>query len=139
MRTGELISSTNNGERYLNILRNFEINYLDNLPLADYRNIFYQHDGAPPHNSHLINNHLQWIANNGPHLWPPRSPDLSVLDFFIWGTIKNKVYNTALTTREDCMRRVRTAFQDLDPQSIRSTHENFLLRIFNMAIFVMAK
>ncbi|KAJ8954579.1 hypothetical protein NQ318_003110 [Aromia moschata] len=46
-----------NGERYLNILRNFEINYLD-LPLADYRNIFYQHDGAPPHNGHLINNHM---------------------------------------------------------------------------------
>ncbi|KAJ8962486.1 hypothetical protein NQ318_000874 [Aromia moschata] len=79
-------------------------------------------------------------ANNGPHLWPPRSPDLSVLDFFIWGTIKIKVYNTALTTREDCMRRVRTAFQDLDPQLIRrATRENFLLRIFNTAIFVMAK
>ncbi|KAJ8954596.1 hypothetical protein NQ318_003127 [Aromia moschata] len=63
-----------NGERYLNILRNFEINYLDNLPLADYRNIYHQHDGAPPHNGYLINNHLQnlfydqWIANNGPHL-----------------------------------------------------------------------
>ncbi|KAJ8954588.1 hypothetical protein NQ318_003119 [Aromia moschata] len=39
------------------------------------------------------------------------------------------IYNTALTTREDCMRRVRTAFQDLDPQSVRrATHENFLLR-----------
>ncbi|KAJ8939687.1 hypothetical protein NQ318_011734 [Aromia moschata] len=109
-----------NGERYLNILRHFQINYLDNLPLADYRNIFGQHDGALPHNGHLINNHLQnlfydqWIANNGPHLWPPRSPDLSVLDFF----------------REDCMRRVRTAFQDLDPQSIRiATHEFFLLKM----------
>ncbi|KAJ8957192.1 hypothetical protein NQ318_007754 [Aromia moschata] len=124
-----------NGERYLNIIRNFEINCLDNLSLADYRNIFYQNDGAPPHNGHLINNHLQnlfydqWIANNGPHLWTPRSPDLLVLDFFIWRTIKHKVYNTALTTREDCMRRVRTAFQDLDPQSLRRvTHENFLLR-----------
>lgn len=112
-----------------------EINYLDNLPLADNRNLFYQHDGAPPHNSHLVNNHLQnlfydqWIANNGPHLWPPRSPDLTVLDFFIWGAIKNKVYNTALTTMEDCMQRVRIAFEELNPQSIRgATHEEFLLR-----------
>jgi hypothetical protein len=112
-----------------------EVNYLDNLPLADHRNLFYQHDGAPSHNNHLVNNHLQnlfydqWIANNGPHLWPPRSPDLTVLDFFIWGTIKNKVYNTALTTMEDCMQRVRIAFEELNPQSIRrATHEEFLLR-----------
>ncbi|KAJ8949646.1 hypothetical protein NQ318_010064 [Aromia moschata] len=141
-----IIRIKNKGKRYLNIFRNFEINYLDNLPLADYINMFYQHDGAPPHNGHLINNHLQnlfydqWIANNGPHLWPPRSPDLSVLDFLFGEQSKIKFKNTALTTREDCMRRVRTAFHDLDPQSIRrATHENFLLRIFNMAIFVMAK
>ncbi|KAJ8937435.1 hypothetical protein NQ318_000104 [Aromia moschata] len=119
-----------------------EDNLNDNLALADYRNIFYQHDGAPPHNGHLINNHLpnlfydQWIANNGPHLWLARSPDLSVLDFFIWGTIKNKVYNIALTTRKDCMRRVRTAFQDLDPQSIRrATMKIFCLDAKNVLKF----
>lgn len=105
------------------------------MPLADYRNIFYQHDGAPPHNGDLVNNHLQnlfydqWIANNGPHLWPPRSPDLSVLDFFIWGAVKNKVFSTAVTTKEDCMLRVRTAFDELSPQSIRkATHEKLLRR-----------
>lgn len=112
-----------------------EVDYLDNLPLADYGNVFYQHDGAPPHNGHLVNNYLQnllndrWIANNGPYLWPPRSPDLSVLDFFIWGAVKNKVYNETLTTMEDCMRRVRRTFEELDPQSIRrATHEEVLLR-----------
>lgn len=82
------------GEGYLNILRNLDNNYLENLPLAEHRQIFYQHDGAPPHNGHLVNTflqeifHDQWISNNGPFLWPPRSPDLSVLDYFIWGTIK---------------------------------------------------
>ncbi|KAJ4437989.1 hypothetical protein ANN_13928 [Periplaneta americana] len=25
-------------------------------------------------------------------LWPPRSPDLSPSDFYLWGTLKNKVY-----------------------------------------------
>lgn len=116
-------------------MRNFEVDYLDNLPLAELRKLFYQHDGAPPHNAHLVNNYLenlfydQWIANNGPNLWPPRSPDLSVLDFYVWGTVKNNVYKTSVTTMEDCMRRVRTAFEDLDPQSIRkATHEQLLLR-----------
>jgi hypothetical protein len=119
----------------LNILQNFETDYLDNLPLAVRRNLFYQHDGAPPHGSYLIDNFLQnvfddrWIANNGPFLWPPRSPDLSVLDFFIWGTIKNRVYNTPITTMEDCMQRVRHAFASLTPESMRkATHEQLLLR-----------
>lgn len=105
------------------------------MPVADYRNVFYQHDGAPPHNFHLVNDKLhnlfddRWIANNGPHLWPPRSPDLTVLDFFVWGTVKNKVYDTVVTTMEDCMQRVRTAFRNINPESIRrATHEQLLLR-----------
>ena len=24
--------------------------------------------------------------------WPPRLPDLSVLDFYLWGAVKQKVY-----------------------------------------------
>ena len=119
----------------MNILHNFEADYLDNLPLAVHRNLFYQHDGGPPHGGYLIDNFLQnvfydrWIANNGPFLWPPRSPDLSVLDFFIWGTIKDRVYKTPITTMEDCMQRVRNAFTSLSPESIRkATHEKVLLR-----------
>ena len=97
-----------------------EESYLDNLPIAELEHIFYQQDGAPPHNSQLVTNFLEdtfnrnWIGNNGPYLWPPRSPDLSVLDYFIWGTIKNQVYNTPLTTMEDCKERVRNAFNKLN-------------------------
>lgn len=108
---------------------------MNNLPLAEHRQIFYQHDGAPPHNSFLVNNFLQetfydkWIANNGPFLWPPRSPDLSVLDYFIWGTIKDIVYFNPVTTMEDCQARVRNAFESLSPGSIRAaTHDELIRR-----------
>jgi hypothetical protein len=30
------------------------------------------------------------IINQG--LWPPRSPDLSICDFYLWGNLKEKVY-----------------------------------------------
>ena len=34
-----------------------------------------------------------WIGRGGQIPWPPRSPDLSLLDFFfLWGYIKNNVY-----------------------------------------------
>ncbi|KAK9893088.1 hypothetical protein WA026_023655 [Henosepilachna vigintioctopunctata] len=96
-------------ECYLKFLRkNVEGDYVENLHI-----IYHQHDEVPPHNVILINNHLrdlfydQWIAEKRSHLWPPRSPDLSVLDYFIWGTVKNEVFNTAATTVEDSTHAVR--------------------------------
>ncbi len=34
-------------------------------------------------------------------LWPPRSPDLSPLDYFLRGYLKDQVYSPALATLED--------------------------------------
>ena len=33
-----------------------------------------------------------WIGRRGPVEWPPRSPDLTPPDFFLWGYLKDKVY-----------------------------------------------
>ncbi|UYV81060.1 hypothetical protein LAZ67_19002681 [Cordylochernes scorpioides] len=34
----------------------------------------------------------QWIGRRGPIEFPARSPDLTPLDFFLWGTVKDGVY-----------------------------------------------
>jgi len=34
----------------------------------------------------------RWVGRGGPTAWPPRSPDLTPLDFFAWGFIKDIVY-----------------------------------------------
>ena len=85
------------GVRYLHFLQNEFEDMLDNLNLHTRRNLqWYQHDGAPPHNFQLVRNYLneifpnRWIGRNAPILWPPRSPDLSVLDFFLWGAVKTQ-------------------------------------------------
>ena len=36
------------------------------------------------------------LANSALFLWPPRSPDLTPLDFFFWGFVKCKVYKGPL-------------------------------------------
>ncbi|KAJ4442689.1 hypothetical protein ANN_04278 [Periplaneta americana] len=43
-------------------------------------------DEATFHLSGKVNIH------NGPTRWPPRSPDITPLDFFLWGYVKNEVY-----------------------------------------------
>jgi len=38
----------------------------------------------------------RWIGRDGPALWPPRSPDITPIDFFLWGYLKDKVFSTAV-------------------------------------------
>jgi len=48
-------------------------------------------DGVPPHFSCFVTDVLNdrfpdaWIGRGGPIPCPPLSPDLSPLDFFLWG------------------------------------------------------
>ena len=34
----------------------------------------------------------RWIGRGGPITWPPRSPELTPLDFFFWGFLNDQVY-----------------------------------------------
>ena len=62
--------------------------------------IGYQQDGAPPHWRMDVRDSLnatfpnRWIGRDGPNCWPPRSPDLTPLDFFLWGYVKDRVFAT---------------------------------------------
>ena len=50
--------------------------------------VIFMQDGDPPHFSCFVTDILNerfpdaWIGRGGPIPWPPRSPDLSPLDFF---------------------------------------------------------
>ncbi|KAJ4440129.1 hypothetical protein ANN_08267 [Periplaneta americana] len=61
-------------------------------PQLEWRN-FTLCDGAPPHFGRHVRNHLnatfpdRWIGRGGPVTWPPRSPDLTALDSFLWGDV----------------------------------------------------
>ena len=61
--------------------------------------LFFQHDGAAPHFSLTVRAWLddhfpdRWIGRRGAIEWPPRSPDLTPPDFFLWGVLKDLVYS----------------------------------------------
>lgn len=44
---------------------------------------------------------------------PPRSPDLTPLDFFVWGFIKEKVYTTPVNTLDELHNRIRDACNEI--------------------------
>ena len=67
--------------------------------------MYFQHDGAPPHYSRLVREYLnasfrnRWLGRGGPVAWPPRSPDLTPLDYYIWGHMKTLVYESKVDSR----------------------------------------
>ncbi|GFX01190.1 uncharacterized protein TNCV_4581561 [Trichonephila clavipes] len=83
-----------------------------NVPMPIRQHIRFQHDGAPAHFSIDVRAHLQanfpggWIGRGGPIAWPALSPDLSPLDFFLWGFLKGLVYETPVATPEDLVGRI---------------------------------
>ena len=118
---------TLNGERYLNFLINILPEFLEDISLHDYLNMWWQQDGAPPHNSAEVSFYLdneygeKWIGNRGPVRWPARSPDLSPLDFFLWGHLKQIVYAEKPNNLEDLKNRISIACQEISPEVLISS------------------
>lgn len=90
-------TTTVNKERYIAILEKF-VEELGSSGGGDQGSWWFQQDGASPHTSKLtlswLENHFgdQIISRKTEHEWPPHSPDLTPLDFFLWGYLKSKVY-----------------------------------------------
>lgn len=101
-----------NSETYLQFLRSDLPELLEDVSLMQRTTMWYQQDGAPPHYGREIKNYLdskypnRWIGRNGPTHWPARSPDLTVMDFFVWGRMKELVYSTEITSLEDLNDRI---------------------------------
>ncbi|EZA58543.1 hypothetical protein X777_14705, partial [Ooceraea biroi] len=95
------------GQKYSIFLSEILPNLLENVPYQIRLTMWYQHDGCPAHYAQQAQRVLQrqfpnrWIGRGGDVVWPARSPDLTPLDYFLWGTVKNDVYRELPTTVED--------------------------------------
>ncbi|GFX18331.1 DUF4817 domain-containing protein [Trichonephila clavipes] len=86
---------TVNGDRYRAMITNFFIPELNN---HDVQELWFQQDGATCHTARAtidllkdtFGDHL--ISRFGLVNWPPRSCDLTPLDYFLWGYVKSLVY-----------------------------------------------
>ena len=89
----------------LDKLRNVIVPALKQRP--DFNKLYFRQDGAPPHYATAVRNLLdetfpdKWIGRRGPIEFPPRSPDITPMDFFVWGVIKDSVYSRKPRSVED--------------------------------------
>ena len=103
------------GEAYLRFLQEELPRLLEDVPLNKRGRMYFQNDGALPHSSREVRNFLnyhfpgRWIGRCGPHHWPARSPDLSPLDYCVWGWMKELVYSVKVETRDALLVRILDA------------------------------
>lgn len=101
------------GIRYREFLEFHLQELLEDVPIRIRQRMWFMHDGAPPHfrlvaREYLDNEYAaRWIGRAGPRQWPPRSPDLNPLDFFLWGHLKSLVYKTPVQNVEDLKNRIQ--------------------------------
>ncbi|GFT95709.1 transposable element Tc3 transposase [Trichonephila clavipes] len=69
------------------------------------------------------------ISRFGPVNWPPRSCDLTPLDYFLWGYVKLFVYVDKLQTLYHLEDNIRRVIADIRPQMLEKVIENWTSRL----------
>jgi hypothetical protein len=90
-------------------------------------NVVFQQDGAPPHWARIFREFLDMpfpgrcVGRDGPILWPPRSPDITPLDFFLWRYVKDIVYRTPVTSLDELKLRIVAAIETVTLQMLENS------------------
>ncbi|GFV09299.1 hypothetical protein TNCV_3313151 [Trichonephila clavipes] len=69
------------------------------------------------------------ISRFGPVNWPPRSCDLTPLDYFLWGYVKSLVYADKPQTLDYLEDNIRRVIADIRPQMLEKSHRKLDVQI----------
>ncbi|GFY35935.1 DUF4817 domain-containing protein [Trichonephila clavipes] len=123
---------TVNGDRYRAMIINFFIPELNN---HDVQELWFQQDGATCHTARAPIDLLKdtfddrLISRFGPVNWPPRSCDLTPLDYFLWGYVKSLVYADKPQTLDHLEDNIRRVIADIRPQMLEKVIESWKSRL----------
>ena len=95
---------------------------MENLTVREYNELIWHQDGAPPHCvrpvTEFLNNRFRlWIGRQGPLRWPANSPDLTPLDNFLWGYLKNRIYYDRTYNLEELRHRIKEEITGLNNEN----------------------
>jgi len=94
---------------------------------------WFQQDGAPPHRSKAVLAYLKkefgsrLVSYGCPIAWPPKSQDLTPLDYFLWNHLKNKLHSNFLPSELNSKDKFRRSLI----RQIQETDESLLTEAIN--------
>lgn len=123
---------TVNGDRYRAMISDYFFAEYDEIDADD---LYFQQDGATCHTAHATMDLLRgkfgdsFISRGGPHIWPPRSCDLTPLDYFLWGYVKSLVYSNGPENLDDLEANIRNAIAGIPAEMCHRVIENWKDRV----------
>jgi hypothetical protein len=69
------------------------------------------------------------ISRYGDVPWPPRSPDLSAPDFFLWGYLKSKVFGSRPAKLNELKLRTRDEIGNITDDMLQLVMRSFSIRV----------
>lgn len=126
--------------RYLQFLQNDLPLLLQNVGI-DVNTMWFHQDGAPAHNSNIVMNHLnvtfpgKVISTNGDLRWPARSPDLTPMDFYLWGYLQNEIYKEPIEDMADLYNKIYATIAAINRNTLLRVCRTILLYRFAMCVY----
>ncbi|GBL82082.1 hypothetical protein AVEN_50641-1 [Araneus ventricosus] len=98
------------------------------------QNVWFQHDGASAHKTSSVKQYLveelgEQIGYGGFQELPPCTPDLTPMDFFLWGYFKQYVYATLPPILQDLQRRIIDACANVTPSVLHRVQREVEARV----------
>ena len=112
-------TTTINKDRYISVLQKFWRALLKKCADTLHQQ-WMQQDGATPHTARTS---LEWlsghfdariISRRSAIPWPAHSPDLTPLDFFLWGELKSRVYESEPESLDDLKSKIKMAVREFE-------------------------
>ncbi|GFU87007.1 DUF4817 domain-containing protein [Trichonephila clavipes] len=136
------ITETVNAHRYLTLLRETVVPCL--IQRGQISNVTFMQDGATSHTANPVKTFLiqtfgedRIVSRCCRYPWPPRSPDLTPEDFWLWGYLKSRVYLSGPSSLPE--------LKDAIHREVSSIHPDMLLdlslvwNVFSPVVVVMWK
>ena len=132
---GPFFIPTLTSAEYVRLLSEEIEEYLMDIPLGELRNLWFQSDGCPAHYSIAARRLVSTMFNNktigrGAGIeWPPRSPDLTPMDYFLWGDLKRRVYDIPVNSIDELKERILNSCYQIQPETIRLATQSVCRRL----------
>ncbi|KAL7630171.1 UNVERIFIED_CONTAM: hypothetical protein RMT77_019690 [Armadillidium vulgare] len=127
-------SVTVNSERYVNMIETYFRPIVENDSRFN-RNTWFQQDGATAHTARAAMTAVRalfpqkLISRFGDLAWPPRSPDITPCDYFLWGYLKSRVYVNQPRTITDLKRNIQSEIDNISPDLCNKVFNNLQTRL----------
>ena len=85
----------------------------------------------PAHTSNLVQ---EWLANHvsmfwDKNTWPPNSPDLNPLDYYVWSVIERESNKSRHTDIKSLAQAIQTAFANMSRDQLKRACDRFRPRV----------